>query len=200
MSASLSAFFTRKNIRRVGLVAMPLVALSFLAPGALADGWKREGDNRGRNSDWRHRDNDWRGDWRNDSRRDHDDRRGGTQIVIRPEIVIGSRRPDVVVVERRRERRDVAPCEIRFKAYQSEDRVILNVEGENRSGGFTTSLSSCHDGTITLTNLEPYDCSTQCITPFCLTGSIGARHCLHSLRVNVAGRTYTVPVIQAQSL
>jgi hypothetical protein len=191
MFSRVSRFLSLKNTRKAALVALPLAAVSMITPWALADPWKRDGN------DWRERDGRGRDDWRRDRGR------GGTQIVIRPEIVIGrSSRPDVVVVEKHypRQRVEAAPLEISFKAYQSEDRIIVNIEGANRSSGFETTLSSRRDGVIEVCNLAPADYCSQVVTPFCYTASIGA-HCPERfVKVVVAGRTYTVPVTQAQSL
>jgi hypothetical protein len=195
---------TLKNTRKAGLLALPLVAAAFITPFALADG-PRDRDNSGwqRNDDWRHRDNDWRGDWRD---KDHGGDRnrgsgGGTSIIIRPEIVIGRpTRPVVIEKHHPRHRVEVAPYEIGFKAYQSQDRIIVNIEGANRSSGFTTTLSSRIEGLVEICNLAPADVCAQSITPFCMTASIAACRPMHSITVKVAGRTYTVPVTQAQSL
>jgi hypothetical protein len=189
---STKRFFARKNIRRAALVTMPLVALTMIAPFAMADGdgWRSSRDH---------------GRQRDDGRRDSDRRGNGTSIVIRPEIIIGQRprEREVVVVERRipARRVEVLPQNLTFKAYQSQDRVIVNIEGMNRGEGFTTELAACHGDAIDLTNLAPFeDCGTGRIVPFCLTGSISARRAMHSVTVNVAGRTFTVPVTQAISL
>jgi hypothetical protein len=194
MFARINRVLSLKNTRKAALVAMPLIAVSLITPFALAegpDGWRRGRDE--------HRDHDRGRDWGKD-------RKGGTQIVIRPEIVIGNpRRPEVVVIEKHRphyrvERVEVAPYEVSFKAYQSQDRIIVNIEGSNRSSGFTTTLSSRSEGVIDICNLAPADHCAQMITPFCMTASISACRPMHCITVHVAGRTYTVPVTQAQSL
>ncbi len=181
MFAKLSRLMSLKNVRRAGMVAVAGAAVAMVAPLAMADDWR----GRGRGHDRGH------------------ERRGGTSIVIRPEIVIGHRRPDVVVVERRAPARrvEVMPEGLSFKAYQSQDRVILNVEGFNRGEGFTTALGACHGDEVELTNLAPFDsCGTGRRVEFCLTGSITSRRALHTLTVRVAGRTFTVPVVQARTL
>ncbi|HYE63670.1 MAG TPA: hypothetical protein VD997_16890 [Phycisphaerales bacterium] len=207
-SPKLGRVLTLKNTRKAGLIALPLIAATFIAPYALADG-PRDDDRRSRsedcwerNRDWRHRDNDWRGDWR-DKDHDHHGGRGGGTIVIRPEIVIGRpSKPDVVVIEKHYPRRrvEVAPYEIAFKAYQSQDRIIVNIEGANRTSGFDIKLTSPEEGLIEMCNLAPADSCAQMITPFCLTASISACRPMHCVKVCVAGRTYTVPVTQSQSL
>jgi hypothetical protein len=182
MFSRVARLFTTKSIRKAGLVALPLAAVSMITPFALADGpWKRGRD------DWRDRD------------RGRD--RGGTSIVIRPEIVIG-RWPEVVVIEKHypRQRLEAAPFEVRFKAFQSEDRIIVTIDGANRSSGFTTTVSSRTEGVVELCNLAPLDACAEAITPFCITAGITACRPMHSITVKVAGRTYTVPVTQAQSL
>lgn len=195
LTSKLSGKLTLKNTRKAGLLTLPLIAAAFITPIALADGPRDRGYEK--NKDWRHRDNDWRGDYR-----DRDNNRG-TQIVIRPEIVIGRpSRPDVAVIEKHypRQRIEAAPYEVRFKAYQSEDRIIVTVDGANRSSGFQTTLSSHEDGVIEICNLAPADECAQAITPFCMTASIHAHYPMHSIKVCIAGRTYTVPVTQAESL
>jgi hypothetical protein len=178
---NLSRFMTRTTIRRTGMIAAAGAALAMVAPLAMADDWR----GRGRGHDRGH------------------ERRSGTSIIIRPEIIIGARRPDVVVVERRAPARrvEVMPEGLSFKAYQAHDRIILNVEGFNRGEGFITELAACHGDEVELTNLAPYeDCGTGRKVDFCLTGSLTARRALHCITVRVAGRTFTVPVIQAKSL
>jgi hypothetical protein len=197
MFARISRLLTLKNTRKAGLIALPLAAVTMITPFALADDWKREGDSRRGRSEYRERGRDWGHD------RGHDRGRGGTSIVIRPEIVIGRpHRPEVVVIEKHRPRQrvEVAPYDIAFKAYQSEDRIIVNIEGSNRSSGFTTTLSSRHEGVVEVCNLAPMDHCAQVVTPFCMTASITACRPMHSITVKVAGRTYTVPVTQAQAL
>jgi|GEM_PF-4299129 len=195
MFARINRVLSLKNTRKAALVAMPLIAVSLITPFALAEG--RDGWRRGRDEHRQHdRGHDHGRDWGKD-------RKGGTQIVIRPEIIIGRpHRPEVVVIEKHypRHRVEVAPYELSFKAYQSEDRIIVNIDGSNRSSGFTTTLSSRAEGLIELCNLAPLDPCAQTITPFCITASIRAFRPMHNVTVNVAGRTYTVPVTQAQSL
>ena len=193
MFGRINRFLTLKNTRKAAIVALPLAAVTLITPFALADGWKREGD--GRRGEWRER------GWGRGHDRGHD--RGGSQIIIRPEIVIGRpSRPDVVVIEKHypRQRVEAAPYEIRFKAYQSEDRIIVTIDGANRSSGFTTTVSSRSEGVIEICNLAPADMCAEVITPFCITAGISACRPMHCITVKVAGRSYSVPVTQAQSL
>lgn len=196
MFARFTRFFTRPTARRITAAVAVITAVGSLTPLALAGepGWGRRGHDTRESRDGG----------------DHGGPRFSIDVglVLRPPVLF-DRRPDVVVVDRRPApcpppRVEVAPCDIQFHAYQSEDRVILNIEGRNRSEGFTTSVRACdtrgYSPTIDLCNLAPAERCGQREMPFCITTSLGSRRALSSLTVRVAGATYTVPVMQTVSL
>ncbi len=125
------------------------------------------------------------------------DRGRDTRIVIR-------RQPALVVAERRPARVEVSPRSVRFAAYQSEDRVIVDIKGVNSGEGFITTISAGESwrGTpeINLCNLAPGDAYASCEVPFSITAAVHAHSAVSSVTVRVAGQTYTVPVTQATPL
>lgn len=182
MFSRVSAVLSRNSVRRAGVWALPLIAVGLVVPFAAAGG-PDHGHNR------RH------------DRGGRDTRFG---IVIRPEIVIG-RRPEVVVIERRPAPRvEVAPMSLRFTAYQSEDRVIVDIKGVNPGEGFTTTVSAGNrwqaGPEINLCNLAPAESCGRGEASFNITASLRAHSAVSCITVRVAGQTYTVPVTQATPL
>jgi hypothetical protein len=119
--------------------------------------------------------------------------------------VVVVRQPEVVVVpERRIQRVEVLPCDLRFSAYQAGDTVIVNATGTNRGGGFSTDFSRLagdHWGsTLTLCNLSPADRCAEVITPFSVSASFHAKPGLRCLTVRAAGQSFEVPITQAPCL
>ena len=129
---------------------------------------------------------------------------GGGGLVIRfeprprpvhPTIVIA--RPEPVVC------RDEIPLELEISAYQSQDRVILLVNGCNRAAGFTTALTvvdvHCDRPELVLRNTAPAHCAAG-QSRFALNASFRSTRALHCITVRVAEKVIEVPVTCVPSL
>ena len=171
--------FTNRTARRLALgLAAPAVMLCAGAAQAGGDGWRGHD-----------RDRDWD--------RDHDRGRFHVGVVIQPRVVITAP-PRPVVISRPC---DEVPTSVSFAAYQSRDTVIIAINGTNRGGGFTTSLTgadlSCRTPVLNLRNVAGSERCEGGSVPFSLTASLRVRDRVNSLEVRVAGQTYCVPVTEA---
>lgn len=140
---------------------------------------------------------DWRIDWSfgrdrdrdRDRGRDHDRGRGRDTIVIRPSFP--APRPHLA---------EVLPANLSITAFQYRDTIMIHASGENRSGGFTTSLSAidtrCAEPILYLTNIGPasHGFSTQACIPFTINGAIRVDREVRCISVRIAGQSVHVPV------
>lgn len=127
------------------------------------------------------------------------------EVIVRDRPVVISQPPVVIsqpVVVRTYQ--DVVPAQLGFAAYHSRDTVILVVTGANAGNGFSTSLTGadCSGWTpsVTMRNTPTCEINQSVTAPFSLTASLRVTHAISSVRVNVAGQAYDVPVVEAPSL
>jgi hypothetical protein len=142
---------------------------------------------------------------------DHTRAHGGLVIRVEPRPVIISRpRPTQVIVTgpavviARPVARDVVPADLRYAAYQSQDRVVIVISGTNQTAGFTTTLTAV-DGnewtpTVAMCNTAPAYESAAASTAFSLSAAIRATHALSCVRLTVAGQVFEIPVTAVPSL
>lgn len=144
---------------------------------------------------------DWRIDWSfgrdkdrdRDRGRDHDRGRGRDTIVIRPSFP--APRPQLA---------EVLPANLSITAFQYRDTIMIHATGENRNGGFTTSLSTidvrCAEPILYLTNIGPTGFATQACAPFSINGAIRVEREVKCISVRIAGQSVHVPVTCVQGL
>ena len=152
-----------------------------------------------------------RGRWGRDGR-DHDRGHGGLVIRVEPSPVIISRpRPKViiagpqVVISRPVVVCDVVPGDLKYAAYQSQDRVIIVISGTNRTAGFSTSLAAVdgREWTPTLVMRNTPSTSGHCAevcTPFSLSAAICSARTLSCVRLKIADQVFEIPVTCVPSL
>jgi hypothetical protein len=146
-------------------------------------------------------------------RNDHDHDRGHSGIVIRVEprpVIISRPRPKVivagppVVIARPVVVRDEVPRELKYAAYQSQDRVIVVISGANRGSGFSTSVTAIGDNewtpTLLMRNSAPSDGCVEASTAFSLAASICSTRPLSCVRLQIAGQVFEIPVTAVPSL
>ncbi len=131
-------------------------------------------------------------DWKIGSHDRHDTRR--IEVVVRPET-----RPVVVVRQI-----EVEPFDLHLTAYQSRDTIMVFASGNNRTGGYTTSLRAIggreNSTRIQLSNITSGGICTQAITSFSLNAAMHVDCAVSSIEVRVADRVICVPVTQVASI
>jgi len=108
--------------------------------------------------------------------------------IGRPRVVIS--RPVFV---------DEVPAGLNMSAYQSQDRVIVIINGTNRAAGFRTSLIGAGNA-FELHNLAPEDGCRGPASSFTITGSIYSHQDLRQVCVRIGDRSFDVPVTCVPSL
>jgi hypothetical protein len=142
----------------------------------------------------------------NRSRWGHSQRGSGHGgFVIRVEtapVIISRPRPQVVIAQPVAVC-DVVPSDLRYAAYQSQDRIIVIISGTNRAAGFTTTLTAVEghewSPTLVMRNMAPsYECAGS--AAFSLNAAICSKRALGCVRLKIADQVFEVPVTAVPSL
>jgi hypothetical protein len=96
------------------------------------------------------------------------------------------------------------PEKLSIKAYQSQDRVIVLVEGSNCGSGYATTLTALEHGygtpTLVLRNTPTCDERGYGSVGFCLNAAFCSQRALGCVQVRVAGQCVEVPVTAVTSI